>query len=228
MKTPHVLAIIPARGGSKGIPRKNMKSLLGKPLIWYSIQAAKQSQFIDTVVVSSDDKEILQFAQSEGVRAIKRPDELATDAAATEPALLHVVEELKKEGDVPDLIVLLQPTSPHRSADDVDGAIQTLLNNNADSLLSVVPNHSFLWQKGPDGMSLVNYDYRKRPRRQDMIPQFRENGSIYVTKTDILVNDKNRLGGKITIFVMDEAKGFEIDSEFDFKLLEFLIQENEK
>ena len=219
----NIIAIIPARGGSKGIPRKNLKLLNGKPLVWYSIQAALNSKLISRTFVSSDDDEILEFSKLSGADCIKRPDEIAQDTSGVEDSLLHAVETVEKQGVKVDFVVLLQPTSPHRTAEDIDGAIQTLLKNEADSLLSVVPSHAFIWKKEKNNARPINYNFENRPRRQDKEPEFRENGSIYVTKISILKKYKNRLGGKIALFVMDEDKGIDLDSLFDFDCLEFII-----
>lgn len=216
----NIVAIIPARGCSKSIPKKNIKLLAGKPLIAYSIEQAKNSKLINKVVVSTDDDEIAEVAEKYGAEVIKRPDELATDTAPTEPVLQHAVKELEKQGYKADLIVLLQPTSPLREKDDIDDAIKTLQEKNADSLLSVCPNHLFLWKE--DGIS-INYDYKKRPRRQDM-EQYAENGSIYVTKTNILMKENNRLGGKIALHIMKPENSLEIDDEFDFWLIEQMMR----
>lgn len=217
------MAIIPARGGSKGIPRKNMRLLLGKPLIFYSIQAALGCKLIDTVVVSSDDDEILNYAEQCGATPLRRPSDISGDDATTESAVQHALASLQKKGYVPDLVVLLQATSPHRTSQDIEGAIQTLVNNKSDSLLSVVPSHAFLWKNGPHGAYGINHDYHHRKRRQDMEPEFRENGSVYVTKRHIYEQNNNRLGGKISFYVMDESKGHDIDSLLDFQFLEHVM-----
>lgn len=223
-----IMAIIPARGGSKGIPRKNMRLLLGKPLISYSIQAALGCKLIDTTVVSSDDDEILSCAEQYGATPLRRPPELSSDEATTESAVQHVLSTFKQKKALPDLVVLLQATSPNRSSQDIEGAIQTLINNQSDSLLSVVPSHAFLWKNGPQGAYGINHDYHHRKRRQDMEPEFRENGSIYVTKRHIYEKHNNRLGGKISFYVMDESKGHDIDSLLDFQFLEHVMSHSKE
>ncbi len=225
MISPHFLAIIPARSGSKGIPGKNIKRLCGKPLIVWSIEQALASRHIGRVVVSTDGEAIAEVAREAGADVPGlRPAELASDEAATEPTLLHVLELLKAhEGYEPRGVVLLQPTSPLRHEGAIDGAIDRFLEKGADSLLSVVPSHAFSWRGDPPE---ANYDYKNRPRRQDIKPEdrwYRENGSIYVTERRQLIEGGNRLCGKIVLYPMAEEAGFEIDTETDWLIMEQLM-----
>jgi len=136
------LAIIPARGGSKGIPRKNVLPLAGKPLIAYNIEQARRSQFIRRVVVSTDDAEIAAVARQYGAEVVWRPAEISGDSASSESALLHALEQLRQQENYqPDLLVFLQCTSPHTPAEDIDGTVQALLEQQADSALAVIPFH---------------------------------------------------------------------------------------
>jgi N-acylneuraminate cytidylyltransferase len=218
------IAIIPARGGSKGVPRKNVRLLGDKPLIAHSILDAKESQYTDKVYVSTDNLEIAEVSRQYGAEIIHRPNELAGDTASSESALIHALSEIEKTGISPDLIVFLQCTSPLRTGTDIDKAIAKLKAENADSLLSVSPSHRFLWEEVEGVATSINYDYRDRPRRQDMQPQYVENGSIYIFKPWILKEFGNRLGGKISLFIMSETASWEIDSALDLEIAESLMK----
>ncbi|WP_346293377.1 acylneuraminate cytidylyltransferase family protein [Sphaerothrix gracilis] len=219
-----VIAIIPARGGSKGVPRKNVRLLADKPLIAHSILHCHDAQLISQVYVSTDDDEIAQISQSYGAAVIHRPAALASDEATSESALIHALTEIESIGFSPSLIVFLQCTSPIRSGQDIDGAITKLRQTGADSLLSVSPSHRFLWQR-VDGKAIpINYDCQQRQRRQEMNPQYVENGSIYVFKPWVLKERGNRLGGRIELFEMDELSAWEIDSLAEFEVIETLLK----
>jgi len=217
------LTLIPARGGSKGIPHKNVLLLAGKPLIAHSILDAKESKLIDKVYVSTDSLEIAKVSRNYGAEVIHRPDELASDTASSESALSHAVSKIEETGIFPEIIVFLQCTSPIRTGADIDRAITQFKSENADSLLSVSPCHKFIWEQVDGVAKSINYDYRYRQRRQDLRPQFTENGSIYIFKPWVLKDLGNRLGGKISIFLMSEESGWEIDSTCDFEIVEFLM-----
>lgn len=218
------IAIIPARGGSKGLPRKNVRFLGDKPLIAHSILDAKESKFADQVYVSTDSLEIAELSHKYGAEVIHRPDELASDTASSESALIHALSEIEKKGLAPNLIIFLQCTSPIRTGTDIDNAIAKLKKENADSLLSVSPSHKFFWKEVDGVATSINYDYRNRLRRQDMQPQYLENGSIYIFKPWVLKEFNNRLGGKIVLFPMSEAASWEIDSVLDFQVAESLVE----
>jgi len=223
----NVVAIIPARGGSKGIPRKNIKMLADKPLIAYSIEQALLSEHIDRVIVSTDNQEIADISLNYGAEVpFIRPKKLANDTAGTEPVLQHTVKYLEEKDNYNvDLIVLLQPTSPIRYAKDIDESINKLIDSKANSLLSVCQSHSFFWKETKEGKTEALYDYKNRPRRQDIEePEYKENGSIYVTERNILINKNNRLGGKIEKYIMDELKSLEIDEPYEFWLIEQIIK----
>lgn len=215
--------IIPARGGSKGVPGKNIRVIKDKPLIAYSIQDAQEAHLVDQVYVSTDDQEIASVARNYGAEVIQRPLEFATDTASSESALIHALSEVEKTGVTPELVVFLQCTSPLRAGSDIDRAIKQLRSENADSLLSVSPTHRFLWHQVNGVAQSINYDYHQRPRRQDINPQYMENGSIYIFKPWVLKELNNRLGGKISLLVMNEEQSHEIDSLEDFEYVEFLL-----
>jgi len=217
-----IIAIIPARGGSKGIPRKNIKLLAGKPLVAYSIETALKSKHLDKVIVSTEDDEIAEVSKRYGAKIIERAADLAKDDIPTELVIEHTIDYLKeKERYSPDYIVLLQPTSPLRDEKDIDHAIETILDEKADSLLSVYENDRFYWDRTKN--TPLNYDYRVRCRRQEKKWELVENGSIYITKRKLFLNKRNRLGGKITTYLMPKWKSFEIDEPLDFELVEYLM-----
>lgn len=229
------LAIIPARGGSKGIPRKNLALLGGRPLISYTIRQALAASSVQRVVVSTDDDEIAGVAVLEGAEVVQRPEEISGDTASSESALLHALEELQKEGYVPDLVTFLQATSPLRRPGDIDHAVARLVQENADSLFSGCVIHGFIWRHGVEqdekqrsALNALSYDPEERPRRQDIGTDYVENGSIYVTRTELLRREGNRLGGKIAIYPMDPLNIFQIDEPADLELFQRLLPLVEK
>jgi CMP-N,N'-diacetyllegionaminic acid synthase len=219
------LAIIPARGGSKGVPGKNLREVAGRPLLAWSIVRALEAEAIDTVLVSTDDAEIAEVARAHGAEVpFLRPAELATDEAPTEPVMAHALDWYAERGASFDSIALLQPTSPLRLAGTIDAAFAEFARAEADSLVGVVASHHFFWRR--DGAVEALYDFRNRPRRQDLAPGqrwYRETGSIYISRTDAFRRSGNRLSGSIALFVMDELEGWEIDSEADFAVMDALF-----
>lgn len=222
MTEPAVLAIIPARGGSKGIPQKNLQRVAGKPLVTHSIEHALQAPSVSRVVVSTDDKTIAETAVAAGAETIIRPAAISGDTASSEDALLHALDVLRDGGYEPDIVVFLQPTSPLRSARDVEEAVQTLIREGADSLISGTPLDAFVWRSESGELSSVTYDYHTRPRRQDIHQHFIENGSIYVFKPWVLRKLGNRLGGKIALYRMSFLQTLQIDEPADFEVAEAL------
>jgi len=219
-----VVAVIPARGGSKGVPRKNIRVLAGRPLIAHSIQAARQSKHVSRVIVSTEDAEISRIAREWGAEVVPRPLELASDTASSESALLHVLDYLSREEHyTPDVVVFLQATSPLRQPGDIDRAVEVLYRKEADSVFSVRRSHDFYWRKDGETLTPVNYDYRRRPRRQELGEEYMENGSIFVVRTELLRETGNRLGGRIAVYEMGEWESFQIDTERDVVLLEQLM-----
>gem|GEM_PF-84679 len=223
----NVVAIIPARGGSKGIPRKNVQILAGKPLIAYTIDNALQSCIVNRVIVSTDEPEIAAVSKYFESEVIWRPHEISGDLASSETALLHALNYLQQtEGYEPDITVFLQCTSPLILPEDIDGTIKALLEENADSALAVTPFHYFLWHKDLHGDAVgINHDKLVRLRRQEREPQFMETGSIYVMRTRGFKSAAHRFFGKIAMYVMPVERCLEIDDPPDIAIAEALMWE---
>jgi CMP-N-acetylneuraminic acid synthetase len=217
-----ICAIIPARGGSKGIKKKNLTSIGGRPLIMRTIEVARKSEYINRIIVSTDDKEILEVAQTNGSEVIKRPPEISGDDATSESAILDVLDKLKKqENYCPDITIFLQCTSPFTIPEDIDGTINTLINKNADSALAVTEFHHFLWKYDENLKTAIGINHNEkypRERRQDIAPQYLEAGSVYVMKTKGFLKHKNRFFGNISIYEVPQMRSFEIDSPFELKI----------
>ena len=219
------LAIIPARGGSKRLPRKNVLGLCGKPLIVHTIEAALKSKYIDKVIVSSDDEEILNISSNFGADIIKRPIDLANDTATTFDTIKHTIDNFEKY----DYIVLLQPTSPLRNEKHIDEAIQLLEKKKADAIVSVCEmEHSPLWSNTlPKDGSMSNFlkDEILNKRSQDLEKFYRLNGAIYICKTEKLIENKSFfLKDNIFAYIMNRENSVDIDEEIDFKIAEVLIK----
>ena len=220
-----IIAIIPARGGSKGIPKKNLKNFCGKPLISWTIKHALDSKHIDSVWVTSDSNEILNISKKAGANTIVRPRSLSLDTSSSESAWLHALDYIENLGFQVDIIVGLQATNPLRESNDIDKAITKFKRTKVDSLFSgSYIGNFFIWQKINKKLQSQNYDFKHRPRRQDFGKQFVENGSIYVFKPEILRKYNNRLGGKIEISLMDNWKSYDIDTLDDFDVCETLMK----
>lgn len=223
--TLEILAIIPARSGSKGIPGKNVRLIHGKPLLAYTIEHARQTPQITRIVVSTDGEEIARVANKYGAEVVHRPAAISGDGATSESALLHVLNYLRdSECYTPDLIVFLQATSPLRQPNDLQNAILRFQQVGADSLFAATPMHGFLWRLESDTAQSLNYDYQMRQRRQDAPQDVIENGSFYIFKPEILHRYHNRLGGKITFFLMRRIDSFEVDEPEDLELIEVLLK----
>jgi N-acylneuraminate cytidylyltransferase len=223
----NVLAIIPARGGSKGIPRKNLIPLAGRPLVAYSIETARQAKGIHRVVVSTEDPEIAAVSRGYGAEVVERPVQISGDNASSESALLHVLEHLQwNENYTPDLIVFLQCTSPLTQADDIEGTVESLWGEDADSALAVTPFHHFLWNRTRSGEALgINHDKAQRLLRQDREPQYLETGAVYVMRTSGFVKSRHRFFGKTALHVVPSERSLEIDDANDLKVAEILLRE---
>lgn len=222
----NTIAMIPARGGSKGIPRKNLQPLAGKPLVAHTIEQARAAHTIDRVLVSTDDAEIGAAAQHYGAEVLWRPAAISGDTASSEAALLHALDALQQsEGAVPELVVFLQCTSPLTQAADIDGAVHALLAEEADTALAVTPFHYFLWQQDEQGNAVgVNHDKTVRLLRQQRAPQYRETGAVYVMRTAGFRQAKHRFFGKTALYIMPAERCLEIDEPFDLQMAEWLLQ----
>ena len=214
MKT---LGVIPARGGSKGIPRKNIKLMNGKPMIQYTIEAARNSE-LDRFIVSTEDEEIRKVCEGLGAEVFDRPLELAGDEVH---AAHVVVDVLNKIEDKPDLTVLLQPTSPLRNEVHINEAIDIYRYGIFNSVISVSLFKHFLWVLGLQCPYPLNYDpFGRRPRRQDKLSDFLENGAIYIFETWEFLKTQFMLPGKMGLYVMQDEASIEVDTPYDFFIAE--------
>ena len=218
-KNKKILAIIPARGGSKRLPRKNVLIFNGKPLIEWSIYAGLKSKYIDKVVVSSDDSEILDISKSAGATVIKRPDHLASDTATTFNVIKHTIANV----DIYDYVILLQATSPLRTNKHIDEAIELLELKDAKAIVSVCKvDHSPLWSNTlATDLSMVNFlrDEVINKRSQDLDTYYRLNGAIYICKVKHLLKEKSFfLKNDIFAYKMNKKSSIDIDDAIDFEL----------
>jgi YrbI family 3-deoxy-D-manno-octulosonate 8-phosphate phosphatase len=220
------LVVIPARGGSKGIPRKNVRPVGGKPLLAWSIEAARASKRVNRVAVSTDDLEIASVAQRFGAEVIERPEVISGDSASSESALLHALDFLKRsEGYEPDILVFLQCTSPLTAPEDIDGVIKAMERDGADTAVAVIPFHYFLWRHDDSGDGVgINHDKRVRLLRQDREPQYLESGAVYVMKADGFRQAKHRFFGRTALYEMPAERRWEIDDPVDMEVAEVLLR----
>ena len=219
-----ILYIIPARGGSKGIPHKNIKLLAGRPLICYSIDIARALTSDENICVSTDDNEIIRVVEEYGLKVpFKRPDYLATDTATTNDVLLHALEYYEAQGKQYDVIVLLQPTSPLRKIAQLKEALK-LYKDDLDMVVSVKKSHApaVLCNENKDGFLELSFN-KTGARRQDISSFFEYNGAIYVINIERL--KENSLSGlrRVKKYIMDETSSIDIDCQLDFSLAEFIL-----
>ena len=226
-----IIAIIPARGSSKRIPRKNIKILARKPLIYYTIKAALGSKYLDRVIVSTEDKEIAQISQKYGAEIIKRPKELATDESKTVDVVFHTLDVLiRKKNYIPRLVVFLQPTSPLNTSRDIDKAINIFFQEECESVASVCEIHlSPYWCFALENKylkPLLGRKYLSR-RSQDLPRTYVHNGAIFISTPKVIRKYKSFYSLKILPYIMSKEKSLQIDYPIDFLLAELLIK-NEK
>lgn len=221
-----MIAIIPARGGSKGLPGKNIKLLNGKPLIAYAIEAALKAKHIDRVIISTDDEEIARVAVAFGAELpFMRPAELASDMAMAVDNYIYTIDRLEKEGGVPiGAFVVLQPTSPLRIAEDIDGAIELFNEKNADSVISYTQEaHPVSWHKYVDteGRFVDIFDSNIKNRQENRVSYY-PNGAVYVFRT-AMIRERKYYTDRSYAYIMPRSRSVDIDFIEDFEYAEFLL-----
>lgn len=221
-----MISIIPARGGSKGLPGKNILPLCGKPMIAYTIEAAKQSKYIDHVIVSTDDQKIAEIALQYGAEVpFLRPDFLASDTAQAVDNYIYTIERLSKEWNTPiEEFVVLQPTSPLRIAEDIDGAIEMFMEKQADSVISYTPEaHPVRWHKYLDeNNAFVDIFDTTIANRQDLKTSYYPNGAVYVFRFS-MIKERKYYTDRSYGFIMPRVRSVDIDYKEDFDYVEFLM-----
>lgn len=232
-KNLEITAVIPARGGSKGVPDKNIADIAEKPLIAWTIEAAKKSQFINRIIISTDSQKIADCAQRYGVPVPwLRSESLATDDSPVISSLIDVVERLKKdENYIPDYILVLQPTSPFRTSLDIDNVIEIAKNNSADTVVSVyeAENHPYLCKKVDDNKILS--EFIKNPfdenelNRQNLPQAYALNGAAYLVKTEVLMESKSLYGKTVYGYVMPPERSLDIDTSWDMYLARLIMKD---
>lgn len=226
---PSILCVIPVRGGSKGVPGKNARVIAGKPLVTWSIEQALAAECDLDVLVSTDDERLAEIARDAGADVpFLRPAELAQDSSQTEPVIQHAIAHRAAEGRRPDAVLLLQATSPVRLPQTIDRAVRQFLESGVDSLVGVVAQTPFFWHlpTGNDAGATAEYNPAERPLRQDLREYdyfYKETGSLYLSRTEIYEREGNRIGGRVGLFVMDEAEGVDIDTLVDLRIAEQVL-----
>lgn len=217
-----VLAIVPARGGSKGIPSKNIRRIAGKPLLIYTIDEARKSRSLDRLVVSTDAEEIARVAHEAGAEVLMRPAALASDDSPTELALLHVLDALKaRDGYEPDAVMTLEPTSPLRSAGLIDRCVEAMTANDADSVLTVTETRECFGTIVDGRFEYLMKDQARR--RQDRAPLYRESSTVYLTRVRTLRERRSVLGERLYPVVVDLGEAIDINSPLDLAIAEAAV-----
>lgn len=218
---PKIIAIIPARGGSKGIPRKNIRLLAGKPLIAYTIEAASKSKYIDRAIVSTEDEEIAEISKLHSAEVIKRPNELGEDNVTLDPVIFHAVNSIEKKEDIKyDFVLTIQPTSPLLTTETLNKTIEIMLNGDYDTLISVKDETHLYWTKKDGGFIPI---YKERKNRQKLDPIYKETGAILISKRESIIED-NRIGDKIFLFEIPKEESIDIDTYQDWWIAENLLK----
>jgi CMP-N-acetylneuraminic acid synthetase len=219
----NVIGIIPARGGSKGVLRKNIRQVAERPLIAYTIEAARQSQVLTDYLVSTDDAEIAEVARREGAAVLMRPPALAADDTPMVPVIKHVLAHQ----EACDIVVILQPTAPLRTAADIDAAVHILRDTGADTVVSVyeVEDHHPSRMYKLQGHCLIPYDQEPPNRlRQSLVPVYHRNGAVYACRTEVILEQETTLGAHLRPYIMPRARSVNIDDEFDLAIADFLLR----
>lgn len=224
-----VLGVITARGGSKGVPRKNLRPLGGRPLLVWTILAALASRRLTRTILSTDDEELARLGRESGVEVpFLRPAELASDTAPTLPVLQHAVAMMENTGARFDAICLLQPTTPLRTAADIDACIETLEQTGADAVVTMSPvpaefNPHWVYFQSGEGFRLSTGEPAPIPRRQELPPAYHREGSVYVTRRDVLIEQNSLYGKSLAGYIVDPAERVNIDTSTDWERAEALI-----
>ncbi|MGB4135984.1 MAG: acylneuraminate cytidylyltransferase family protein [Microbacterium sp.] len=225
----NILCVIPVRGGSKGVPGKNARPVAGKPLVAWTVEQALAAAVGLDVLVSTDDEQLAGIARDAGADVpFLRPAELAQDTTPTEPVVQHAIAHRVAEGRRPDAVLLLQATSPVRLPGTLDRAVREFVETGVDSLVGVVPQTPFFWHppQASGASATAEYDPAHRPLRQTLRGDdyfYKETGSLYLTRTRVYEQHDNRIGGRVGLFVMDEAEGIDIDTLVDLRIAEQVL-----
>lgn len=230
-----ILAVIPARGGSKGVPRKNIRILNGKPLLQYTIEAAQGAHQLTRTILSTEDEEIARVGQQCGVDVpFMRPVELAADNTPTLPVIQHAVRWMEMIDEVYDAVCLLQPTNPFRTSEQIDACIALMIEHQSDSVVTMLPvpaeynPHWVFFQDENGYFRLSTGEKAPIPRRQELPPAFHRDGSIYVTRRDILMIGNSLYGERIIGFVMEKSQSVNIDTLDDWRRAEELLRRRDR
>ena len=228
--TKKILSIITARGGSKGLKRKNVVDLAGKPLIAWTIEASLDSKYITKTIVSSDDKEALDISKEYGANVVRRPDDLSSDSATSESVIKHTIDYLESMGEMFDIVILLQPTSPLRNSKDIDSAFEIMFNSDATAVISTSEFDNKILKtfiETPDGF-LKGVSNNEYPfiRRQDLPVVYMSNGAIYIIDVNIFNKNLSLITDRTVPYLMPANKSFDVDSESDLLSIERLIKSN--
>ena len=228
-KDKRILAIIPARGGSKGLPGKNIRELCGKPLIAWSIEHAQKSKYIDDIFISTDSQEIADVAEKYGAPCPElRPDELASDTAPSSAFIVYTLELMKQRGKSFDYFILLEPTSPLRDSEDIDNSLKALIDSEEEAIVGVckseASNPAFLNKIGPTGTLMPYLDKYKTTRRQDIEPVYFHEGTIYASSVEAYLKRRVFYHEHTLPYIVPKWKSYEIDDIVDFTIIEALMK----